>query len=268
MRNLNRFKHIVSRQCSNFTSEIRDMSEIALKKGSVCPPLKPGLMRFYNMRFCPFAQRTRLVLEYKKIPYDMVNVKLNNKPDWFWKKNPNGLVPILEKDGMIVYESKVCNEYLDEMYPNPRIIPSDVIQRTKDNMLIESFGKVTGMFYELPKARANGTYDRTVKIFKKIMARYDRELSERGDYFGGSTPNNVDFMIWPWFERMEVMRVTAPDTHFQKDDMPHLSAWVDRMMQLPCVKATMFDPSYHVHFFQSLWAGNPDYDYGLPVSNL
>ena len=36
--------------------------------GSTCPEVKPGVLRLYSMRFCPYAQRTRLVLAAKRIP--------------------------------------------------------------------------------------------------------------------------------------------------------------------------------------------------------
>ena len=71
-----------------------------------------------------------------------MNVNLKKKPDWFFKKNPLGLVPVLELDDRIVYESDICNEYLDKMYPQKKLIPEDEFQRAKDRMTAARFAKV------------------------------------------------------------------------------------------------------------------------------
>ncbi|CAH3195019.1 unnamed protein product, partial [Porites evermanni] len=54
-------------------------------KGSEKPPLKGDRLRLYSMRFCPFAQRARLVLAAKGINYECVNINLKDKPDWFFE---------------------------------------------------------------------------------------------------------------------------------------------------------------------------------------
>ena len=74
--------------------------------------------------------------------HEIVNINLRHKPDWFKARNPIGLVPTLELDDIVVHESNVCDEYLDEVYPEPRLVPTDPLQKAKDKMLIETFGKV------------------------------------------------------------------------------------------------------------------------------
>ncbi len=148
------------------------------------------------MRFCPFAQRTRLVLsakgikwvqtlmgiselfswyeaffccaegvrdiawlksfqtcfEWKEKPlwiivfcprHDIVNINLKNKPDWFLEKNPLGLVPTLETpSGQVIYESPITCDYLDEVYPEKKLLPSDPFEKAQQKMLLEHFSKV------------------------------------------------------------------------------------------------------------------------------
>lgn len=73
----------------------------------------------------------------------------------------------------------------------------------------------------------------------------------------------VDFMIWPWFERIPVLTIIAPEAEIDPNKFPHLSSWMKLMMELPAVQETYEEPTSHVHFFSTLRAGNPDYDYGL-----
>ena len=62
------------------------------------------------------------------------------KPKWFFDKNPNALVPVLEKDSRIVYESLITSEYLDELHPDQRpLYPEDPYAKARDKMVIGFF---------------------------------------------------------------------------------------------------------------------------------
>ncbi|XP_016313367.1 glutathione S-transferase omega-1-like [Sinocyclocheilus anshuiensis] len=133
-------------------------SQKCLGKGSPAPgPVPKDHIRLYSMRFCPFAQRTRLVLNAKGITHDIVNINLKNKPDWFLEKNPLGLVPTLETpSGHVIYESPITCEYLDEVYPEKKLLPSDPFERAQQKMLLEHFSKVTPYFYKIPVGKTKG----------------------------------------------------------------------------------------------------------------
>ena len=78
----------------------------------------------------------------------------------------------------------------------------------------------------------------------------------------------VDFHIWPWFERMELMRDLAGVNPWPQNRYPKLNAWVKIMKQLPAVRATYLEPALHARFFSSFAAGLPDYDAGIEESKL
>ncbi|XP_055955272.1 glutathione S-transferase omega-1-like [Patella vulgata] len=155
------------------------MSQKSYVAGSAYPPLETGVLRIYSMRFCSFAQRTRLVLQHKNIPHENVNVSLVKKPEWFLERNPFGLVPTLEIDDKVIYESNICSQYLDDVYPGDKLTPSDPYQKARDQMLIDTFGKAVGLYYKISRTGED------IEEFKKSLERYDKELSKRGKYFGG-----------------------------------------------------------------------------------
>ena len=65
------------------------MSEKHLLSGSECPRTKPDVIRCYSMKYCPYAERTRLVLNEKIVEHDIANVNWKQKPGaWFFEKNP------------------------------------------------------------------------------------------------------------------------------------------------------------------------------------
>lgn len=240
------------------------ITEFAIGRGQECPPLKPGVLRLYNMRFCPYAQRTRLVLEHKEIPYEMVNVNLKRKPEWLFEMNPIGLVPVLQWDDHVIHESATCNDYLDEAYPNKKLNPTDPYLRARDRQLWESMNKMISSFYDVA-----GTQGKDKKVFDRLMrafTRFEKELASRGGgpFFGGKKVCMADFMLWPWFERIPVVNAIVPETTITSSNFPLLASWIRHMYELPAVKKTMFDKESHAHFLKSLMVDkNPNYDYGL-----
>jgi glutathione S-transferase len=239
------------------------MSEKALATGSTCPPLKDGTLRLYSMRFCPFAQRTRLVLAHLNIPHEVVNVNLKEKPEWFFKKNPLALVPVLEKGDDIVYESSICDEYLDEVYGKQSLLTTDPLERARQKIIGERFSKVIAPFYGIlrqtgdERVQAVETAQKAFDIFEELLT---------GKFFGGETPKMIDYHIWPWYERLGMLeQMSGGIVILPKDRFPKLNSWIARMKEVPAVKATSFSTDLHVKFFESHTQkdGKADYDLGL-----
>lgn len=75
--------------------------------------------------------------------HDTININLKDKPDWFLEKNPLGLVPTLETPaGEVIYESPITCDYLDEVYPENKLLPSSPYAKAQQKMMLEHFSKV------------------------------------------------------------------------------------------------------------------------------
>ncbi|MDX6380452.1 MAG: stringent starvation protein [Rubrobacteraceae bacterium] len=70
-----------------------------------------------------------MVLHEKQIDFDIYEVDLRNKREEFLSVSPYGKVPVLVVNGTSLYESNVVNEYLDEIYEAPRLMPENPEQR-------------------------------------------------------------------------------------------------------------------------------------------
>lgn len=75
--------------------------------------------------------------------HEIININLKNKPEWFFEKNPFGLVPVLENtQGHLITESVITCEYLDEAYPEKKLFPDDPYEKACQKMTFELFSKV------------------------------------------------------------------------------------------------------------------------------
>ena len=98
------------------------------------------MIKLYDYPQCPFCRKVRIVLLEKGIEYERIFVDLRKKEQKkgdFLRLNPYGKVPVLIDDGVVIYESSVINEYLDEKYPNPPLMPSDFAARAKVRILVD-----------------------------------------------------------------------------------------------------------------------------------
>ena len=82
-------------------------------------------IKLYSAKGCPFARRTRLVLHEKGAGFEAREVDLMNKSKEFLEASPTGRVPVIVVDGDTLYESNVVNQYLDEIYEEPSLMPED-----------------------------------------------------------------------------------------------------------------------------------------------
>ena len=76
----------------------------------------------------------RIALSEKQLPWEPIHVNLRageNKTPEFLALNPYGKVPVLLAEGAIIYESTVVNEYLEDRFPDPPLMPRDPLGRAE-----------------------------------------------------------------------------------------------------------------------------------------
>jgi len=247
---------------------INEMNSKHLSAGSPYPPLKDGKLRFYNMRFCPYAQRSLLVAYAKGVPLDIVNVDLKDKPEWLFEKNPGAKVPTIETAQGSLYESLLVSDYLDEVYPKGPLYPKDPFKKTLDKIWMENISKVTGPFYRIFFAK--GDAEKIKEGLKELLEGlelFDKELKKRGTLFfaGNEAPGMLDYMFWPWMERIPVLKLALPDAldyEAQKVKNAALEKWRQAMKNDPAVQAVYISPENH-HLFMKSFAHNPKPNYDL-----
>ncbi len=79
----------------------------------------------YHAPLSPFCRKVRLTLSEKRIDTDLQEERYWEQSADFLRRNPLGRVPVLRIDGLTMSESQPICEYLDEVYPNPPLMPTD-----------------------------------------------------------------------------------------------------------------------------------------------
>ena len=94
------------------------------------------MMNLYSGTTCPFSQRCRIVLYEKGMDFQVIDVDLFAKQEDIAMVNPYGRVPVLVERDLILYEPNIINEYIDERFPHPQLMPADPIMRARARQLL------------------------------------------------------------------------------------------------------------------------------------
>ncbi|MDR1368064.1 MAG: glutathione S-transferase N-terminal domain-containing protein [Candidatus Accumulibacter sp.] len=94
------------------------------------------MMNLYSGITCPFSQRCRIVLYEKGMDFQVIDVDLFAKQEDIAIINPYGRVPVLVERDLILYEPNIINEYIDERFPHPQMMPPDPIMRARARQLL------------------------------------------------------------------------------------------------------------------------------------
>ncbi len=95
-----------------------------------------ALMTLYTNKLCPSCHRARLVLAEKGISADMVEVDPNHPQEDLYELNPYGTVPMLVDRDLVLYESSVILEYLEERFPHPPLMPVYPVSRARSRLMM------------------------------------------------------------------------------------------------------------------------------------
>ena len=185
------------------------------------------MITLYDADRCPYCARVRIVLAEKGLEYETVVVDLDDRPAWIYSKNPSaGKVPVIEEDALVLPESRVIMEYLDERYPEPPLLPADPAERALARLALEQFDARLGdAYYALRRGEAGAADALDLKL-----GELDTAL-EGAAYLGGRAYGLADIAYVPWVLRAEAR------LGVDLEPFPALAAWLERVCERPAAAA-------------------------------
>jgi glutathione S-transferase len=199
------------------------------------------MLTLYDYPDCPFSQKVRVVLAEKDLEYEKIFVDLRKQeqksPD-FLRLNPYGKVPVLIDEDEVIYESTVINEYLDDEYPIPRLMPEDSGGRARvrlledycDNAFIPA---TTTLLAQLRKTEAERDAQRVEQA---------REDLRRGLYYLSDRLGGHDYLVGKEFTLADaafaprIMVIGRLGVELEPA-LSNVQAWIERIRARPSVRA-------------------------------
>jgi glutathione S-transferase len=222
------------------------------------------------------AQKVRIALKQKgqEAKDHILTLRGDQNEPGYLKLNPNGVVPTLIHDGVPIVESSLILYYIDEVFPDPPLMPKEPRLRHRVRMynkLIDeylhnactiltfatafrpNFLKMTreAWLAEINKAplKRRAEYKRSViehgldsEFVIDALAQHRKLLSWMADslkddaYLAGDSFSNADCAVIPYILRLELLKLDG-----MWAQSPAIADWWARMRTRPSVKATIFD---------------------------
>jgi glutathione S-transferase len=203
----------------------------------------PHHLQLISLELCPYVDRSRIVLLEKGLPHEVTFVDLAAKPDWFLAVSPMGRVPVLRVDGTPVFESMIINELLDELQPEPRLLPADPVARAAARgWVVFANDAVFPVGHAAAVALAGGlegdALARPLGELRAALQKLEVEVARRGSpFFAGSAFSLVDAAYAPFFRRWRTVEAWERSEARLLAGLPVVSAWAEALLARPSVRA-------------------------------
>ena len=167
------------------------------------------MMTLYSATTCPFSHRCRIVLFEKGMDFQIIDVDMDNKPEDLAVMSPYGRGPVLVERELILYESNIINEYVDDRFPHPQLMPADPVMRARARLFLYRFEQE--LFCHID-ALENGT----PKVAEKARAAIRDNLTVISPVFAkqkfmlGDDFSMLDVAISPLLWRLEHYGINLP----------------------------------------------------------
>jgi RNA polymerase-associated protein len=169
-----------------------------------------AMMNLYSGTTDPFSHRCRIVLFEKGMDFQVVDVDLFNKPEDIAVINPYNRVPVLVDRDLVLYEANIINEYIDERFPHPQLMPPDPLMRARARQLLHTL--------ELELFSHIEALEKNQKGVDKPRAHVRDQLTQLAPIFAkqkfmlGDEFSMLDVAIAPLLWRLEHYAIELPKT--------------------------------------------------------
>ena len=188
------------------------------------------------------SDRVKIALHEKGLAYERVTLDLAKKeqkrPE-FLKLNPYGKVPVINDNGQILFELCIINEYLDEQYPNPPLMPKDPYLRGRGRVLVdyslnylhEPYWALRGEMLKKESERNIAVMEEKRHVLRNLLQYLEEALGDKSYFLGEISLTDID--VLPRFLRMESYGALPTPS------LPRIGAWLKRIKERPSVKAIL-----------------------------
>jgi len=222
----------------------------------------------YSARVCPFCQRCRLALSEKNVDFDLVEINLRDKPAWFSEVSPFGTVPALRHGDLKIWESAVINEYLEEAFPAPLLLPTDPGRRAQARIWIDFAGsRFAPLFYRLLREQVPDRWEshreKITEVFKFMEVEGMARLSGPGPFWLGPEVSLVDLAFYPWIERWPVLEHYRQT--FLPNDFPTLARWWSALAARPSAREDAQSKEFYIENYRAYAEGRRQPSSSIPA---
>ena len=190
------------------------------------------MMKLYSNSTDPFSHRCRIVLFEKGMDFEVVDVDLTNKPEDLSTLSPYSDYPVLVERDLILTDANIINEYIDERFPHPQLMPPDPVMRARARLFLKDFE--SQLFINMPDLELQDTVvsESARKKVTDILMQISPILGKQS-YLLHEEYSMLDVAIAPLLWRLDHYNIKLPSS------CAPLLKYADKIFQRPLFEEAM-----------------------------
>lgn len=160
------------------------------------------MMRLYSGTTDPYSHRCRIVLYEKGMDFDIIDVNMMSRAEDIAVINPYNKVPVLVERDLILYEANIINEYIDERFPHPQLMPPDPVMRARARLFLFRFEQELYSQVDLIERGVVKSADKARSVIRDNLTQLSQILAHQKFLMGGEL-SMLDVAIAPLLWRLD-----------------------------------------------------------------
>jgi len=196
---------------------------------------KRSSMMFYSDGMSHYCHRVRIVLAEKGVTVDIVETDPKRMPEDLAALNPYHNLPTLVDRDLVLYESKVMMEYLDERFPHPPLLPVYPVARAESRLFMYRIERDWCKLVDtIEHSSSENSIEKARKELRESLISVAPIFAEK-PFFMNDEFTLVDCCMAPILWRLSVLGITLPKTKQAKP----MHDYMDRLFERESFQASL-----------------------------
>ena len=169
------------------------------------------MMKLYSNSVDPFSHRCRIVLFEKGMDFEVIDVDLTNKPEDLAILSPYSDSPVLVERDLVLTDANIINEYIDERFPHPQLMPPDPVMRARARLFLKDFENQLFVHMHDLESNEKSEVDAARKVVTDVLIQISPILGKQ-PYLLHEEYSMLDVAIAPLLWRLDHYSIKLPSS--------------------------------------------------------
>ena len=169
------------------------------------------MMKLYSNSVDPFSHRCRIVLFEKGMDFEVIDVDFNNKSEDLNVLSPYADAPVLVERDLVLTDANIINEYIDERFPHPQLMPPDPVMRARARLFLRDFENQLFVHMKYLESGDKSQKDQARKTITETLIQVNPILNKQ-PYLLYEEYSMLDVAMAPLLWRLDHYEIKLPQS--------------------------------------------------------
>jgi RNA polymerase-associated protein len=169
------------------------------------------MMKLYSNSIDPFSHRCRIVLFEKGMDFEVIDVDLSNKPEDLSILSPYSDSPVLVERDLVLTDANIINEYIDERFPHPQLMPADPVMRARARLFLKDFENQLFIHMKALESNEKSKKDAARKVVTETLIQLTPIITKQ-EYLLHEEYSMLDVAMAPLLWRIDHYGIKLPNS--------------------------------------------------------